>query len=72
MKCTKCHKDINEGDTVYVTHEYEDDLDFPFCSYECLGRYFCNYEDRVSKEFLDFCSNYDGDEEEAIHEWIYG
>lgn len=73
MKCTTCHKDINEGDVIHVAHEYSnDDLDFPFCSYECLGRYFCNYEEQVSKDLIDFCNNYDGDKYEALHKWIYG
>lgn len=73
MKCTRCYKDISEGETVYIAHKYSnDDLDFPFCSYECIGRYFCNYEEQLSKELIDFCSNYDSCKEEALHEWIYG
>lgn len=71
MKCTRCHKDINEGDTLYVASENSGDIELPFCSYECLGRHFCNYEEQVSKELIDFCNKSD-DPDEALHKWIYG
>lgn len=71
MNCTRCHKEINEGEIVYVSHEYSDDLDFPFCSYECLGRYFCNAKATVSEELIDLYNKAD-DKEEALTEWIYG
>lgn len=77
MNCTRCHKEISEGKTVYVAPEYPGVFDYscerdlPFCSYECLGRYFCNYEEQVSKELIDFCDKAD-DKDEALHEWIYG
>lgn len=73
MNCTRCHKPMFAGETVYAAREFEDDLILPFCSYECIGMYFCFVTTEITEDLVEECDKAGNNQDrisDAFGNWI--